>query len=83
MNGLGKKSMNGIRENEVPKLRTINKAVEMIKASDPECQITTCMVRKAIKNGDFKARRVGSKYLVDVDKLVEFFRCIEPEESSA
>lgn len=75
--------MNETKENEVPRLRTINKAVELIKTRDPECQITTCMVRKAIKNGDFKARKVGSKYLVDVDKLVEFFRCVEPERGAA
>ncbi len=64
----------------VPRLRSINSAVELMKKEDPECQVTACMVRKAIKNGDFKARRVGAKYLIDVDRLVEFFSCQEAEE---
>jgi hypothetical protein len=64
----------------VPRLRSINSAVELMKKEDPECQVTACMVRKAIRTGDFKARRVGVKYLIDVDRLVEFFSCQETEE---
>ena len=74
--------MNEAKNNNVVRLRTINKAVELIKEEDPGCQITSCMVRKAIRNGDFKARRIGSKYLVDVDSLVRFFSCTSDGEGA-
>lgn len=56
-----------------PKYRTIHQAVSYIKTIDPECSITECMVRKVIRDGDFKAKKIGSKYVVDLAQLLKFF----------
>jgi len=64
-------------DGNAPVIRTVNKAVEYMRSIDPDCQLTARLIRLAIKNGDFKARQIGGRYLVDVRKLMEFAACEE------
>ncbi|MBR3475674.1 MAG: helix-turn-helix domain-containing protein [Candidatus Methanomethylophilaceae archaeon] len=56
----------------VPRYRTINAAVKAIKAADPESGISSSLVRRAIDRGEFKAKRIGNRYLIDLDSLLEY-----------
>ena len=50
-------------------IRTIPKAVEAIKAKDPETCLTEYMLRKWIRTGKIKTFNEGTFYLVDLDEL--------------
>lgn len=53
-------------------MRTPPKAVEEIKAKDPNSSITLAALRRWIKTGAVSSVRVGRNALVDMDKLEAF-----------
>ena len=48
-------------------------AYEEIKAMDPDTAITKWAIRQAVTGGYIPCRRVGSKYVFNLDKLLEYF----------
>lgn len=58
-----------------PRMRTIPKAYEEIKQSDPNTNITLRALRRMVTNGEIPVVNVGSKNLVNLDLLLERFSC--------
>lgn len=63
-----------------PRLRTAPGALEIIKAQDPETEVTLHYLRRLIKTGQVPCVPVGRKKLVNVDKLLEFLNREAEEE---
>lgn len=51
------------------RMRSIPKAVEEIRAKDPETCISMCVLRRWVKEGKVPSRKTGKNYLVNVDAL--------------
>lgn len=54
------------------RMRTVNKAVEEIKAKDPETSISKNALHRWIKEGRIPAVRAGKKILVNLDALENY-----------
>lgn len=55
-----------------PRMRTAAGAMEIIKAADPETEVTLRYIRGLINTGKVHHVQVGRKKLVDVDKLITY-----------
>ena len=53
-------------------IRTIKGALEEIKARDPKSDITMYAIRRMIKNNEIPYIRSGKKYLLNVEKLIDY-----------
>ncbi len=53
-------------------IRTIKGALEEIKARDPKSEITMYAIRRMIKNKEVPYIRSGKKYLLNVEKLIDY-----------
>jgi hypothetical protein len=62
------------------RMRTIKSAIEYIKHQDPSSCVTEWWLRQLAKSGRIKAHKAGSKYLIDIDYLEEFFKNPPEEE---
>lgn len=51
------------------KMRSVPKAVEEIRAKDPETCISVCVLRRWVKEGKVPSRKTGKNYLVNMDAL--------------
>ena len=57
--------------NTLPRMRTIPKAYEEVKAADPQTSFTIRALRRLIKCGDIQTVRVGNKNLINLDLLFD------------
>lgn len=64
----------------LPRMRTIKKCVEHFRNEDPETSVNEYQIRQIVKNNSFLAVMSGKKYLVDLDKLIEYFACPEADK---
>jgi len=55
-----------------PRIRTIKSAWEELLRMDPESAISQNYIRILVTNGVVPSLRSGSKYLVDLDKLMQY-----------
>lgn len=55
------------------RIRTITKAYQEIKAADPDTAVTEYAIRQAVISGQVPSKKAGTKYLVDLEKLQEYF----------
>lgn len=62
------------------KIRTLSEAYNFIKTSDPETAITQNALRRMVVSGQVPCVKVGKKYLIDVDVLLEFLKGTKPED---
>lgn len=53
-------------------IRTIRGAFEEIKARDPKSDITMYAIRRMVKNKEIPSVRSGKKYLINVEKLIDY-----------
>lgn len=60
-------------ENNVTKFRTIKTAYEEIKQMDPGTAITEWAIKCAVREGYIPSRRVGNKYVFNLDTLIDYF----------
>ena len=58
---------------ELPKLRTLQGAVNEIKAADPGSAVTYAGLRRAVLQKKIGYISVGSKRLVDLDKVLRYY----------
>ena len=61
----------------MPRMRTIAQCAEYFKQEDPETAVTGWFIQECLikdENSTFKAWvRSGVKYLINLDKLIEYF----------
>ena len=57
----------------ITRLRTMKTAYEEIKKMDPGTAITEWAIRRAVTEGYIPSRRVGNKYVFDLDSLIDYF----------
>lgn len=62
-----------MQKNTISKLRTMKTAYEEIKKMDPGTAITEWAIRKAVTEGYVPSRRVGNKYVFNLDSLIDYF----------
>ena len=55
------------------RIRTMETAYKEIKEMDPGTAITKWAIRKAVTEGIVPSRRVGSKYVFNLDALLDYF----------
>lgn len=55
------------------KFRTMATAYEEILEMDPNTAITKWAIRRAVTEGHVPSRRVGNKYLVNLETLLDYF----------
>ena len=54
------------------RMRGIDAAYDFLKAADPETELTPTGFRRLVVTGQIQSVKVGTKYLVNLDKLEEF-----------
>lgn len=54
------------------RIRTIRKAYEEICNADPYTCLTEHHIRQLAINGNIPTTKAGNKYLLDLDKLIEY-----------
>lgn len=57
----------------ITRLRTMKTAYEEIKKMDPGTAITEWAIRRAVTEGYIPSRRVGNKYVFNLDTLIDYF----------
>ena len=55
------------------KMRTMKTAFQEIKEMDPGTAITEWAIRQAVTGGYIPSRRVGNKYIFNLDALLDYF----------
>lgn len=55
------------------KLRTMETAYQAIKDMDPDTAITKWAIRQAVTGGYVPSRRVGNKYVFNLETLLDYF----------
>ena len=55
------------------RLRTIDGALQEIRAQDKNTAITRYRIRELVINGEIPARKSGKKYLIDLDALIRYY----------
>ena len=55
------------------RVRTIKDVVAYFKETDPETEVSEYIIRKMITEGMIPAVRVGSKFYVNLDLVIELF----------
>ena len=56
----------------IPRMRTIKEAYEWLCQQDPQTGITKNAFRTMVVSGQIPSLKVGSKYLLNVDKMIPF-----------
>lgn len=56
----------------MPRMRTAGGLLELIKAQDPETEVTLHYIRQIIKSGAIPSVAVGRKKLVDADAFLAY-----------
>ena len=57
-------------ERKIPRLRTLNECVRLIKLEDPDSGVTYHLLKRWIADDILHAKYVGNKALLDYDELV-------------
>ena len=58
-----------------PRMRTIDKAAAWLQENDPDTALTKTALRRLVVSGQLPGVvRIGTKYLLDLDVLVDFLR---------
>ena len=60
----------------VPRMRTLPEALKMLKEMDGSTAVTLRAVRRMANTGEIPVVMVGSKRLINFDKLLERLNCI-------
>ena len=59
--------------NKISRMRTMETAYKEIKEMDPWTAITRWAIRRAVSEGYVPSRRVGNKYVFNLDTLLDYF----------
>ena len=61
----------------VPRMRTIDQCAELFKQQDPDTKVTKTYIRTMVLENKIPHVVCGNKYLVNLDKLIEYFSGVE------
>ncbi|MCI2046219.1 MAG: hypothetical protein LKJ90_00675 [Faecalibacterium sp.] len=61
-------------------IRTINGAAQELRRRDPDCAITANCIRSLCAAQAVPSRKAGSRWLVDVDAILAYFRIAAPSQ---
>lgn len=61
----------------MPRMRTAENVLKILKQEDPETEVTLHYIRKLIKSGAVPVTPVGRKLLVDADNLIAYIEAGE------
>lgn len=67
----------------MPKIRTLSEAYQSIKEMDAETAITPNALRRLVVSGQVPCRKIGKKYLIDLDVLFEFLKGVTTERTES
>ena len=59
--------------NKISRMRTMETAYKETKEMDPGTAITRWAIRRAVSEGYVPSRRVGNKYVFNLDTLLDYF----------
>ena len=57
-----------------PRMRTIDQSIAWLREADPDTAFTETALRNMVISGQFPSVKIGRKYLIDLDALVDFLR---------
>ena len=67
----------------MPRMRTIDKAIIELHLADPGCDLTKNALRRLVISGQLTGVvRVGSKYLLDLDRLEQYLAAGTPNPTT-
>lgn len=55
----------------IPRMRTAKHAVELIRETDPDTEVTERAIRRMLNAGEISCVPVGRKKLINVDALIQ------------
>jgi excisionase family DNA binding protein len=64
----------------MPRMRTINQAVDELKREDPGCALTKNALRQMVLKKRIPSVMVGSKYLVNLDTIRAYFENLSSDK---
>ena len=64
-----------MKTNEIPRMRTLPEAVQMLHELDASSAITLCAMRRFVNDGQLPVTRIGSKRLINFDALLRLLNC--------
>ena len=65
------------------RMRTIPKAFEEIKQSDPDTNLTLRALRRMVSNGEIPVVRISNKVLINLDLLLDKLSCYNDDATCA
>ena len=68
-------------ENKLPRMRTLDECVVMLRELDPDTAVSKHYVRRLALTGEIPIVMCGRKRLINFDKLIEYLN--EPHTESA
>lgn len=71
-NSLMSRHKEGDETTVVPRMRTLDQCAGYFKEQDPETTLTRYRIRQMVLNGTIPHVMCGKKYLVNLDKLIEY-----------
>ena len=57
----------------MPRIRSIRETAKILKEMDPNTELTEATIRKMIAEGTIPALKTGTKYLINVDLVIDMF----------
>lgn len=54
------------------RIRTISEAAKWVQQTDPDSALTPTAIRRLVISGELPSRRVGNKYLLDLESLERY-----------
>lgn len=65
------------------RFRTIPRAIEEVKRTDPETAISTWEVRQAVRSGKIPSTRAGRRYVIAVEDVLAYYDAKQGDYSIA
>lgn len=64
------------------RIRTIQGAVDAIRAEDPGTAITAHYLRALVRSGMVPSQKAGCKYLLSIEDVLDYFEKLKKETST-
>ena len=72
-----------MKNENLPRMRTIPKAYEELKKLDPDTCISMRGLRRIIGSGEVPTVKINNKVLVNLDLLLNYFQCYNDAATGA